>query len=737
MKNDNMANLKTSRKTQHHGFPAFFIGLTIFLPVASTIADEATRYVAEDDCLVYSGPDESLYATTQLSKGTMVEVYRETKNGWSGIRPPVGSFDWVAADAGHLLPGGKTLQIVGRPSPAWIGTYESVEHDDLKWQIELKPSQTVAVIGEAIQALDSRKSRTWFKIQPPQGEFRWIRSEKLVTNPLPTGNSTNNRSSIVVQNGSIDDNEMEYLDENVVVQAAAMQIRKVRSANSLPSREKTVSQSTTSIANANDTQVEPPPVDELPTPVKPLPLDAPESRNGPSRSLLHEDDSSSTGEIVSGGIYLGEVQDGESIAEAYNDGDLMEDPIVNDEMVNGEVLLEDDSFACGTYECREGRDCLPQTDSFSQWDALQNSTNPKLKVHPLGRILGLIGLSVSEAEIIHPEPSCTSCGPGTPTMAYGASPPSPSPRFGERFQHLPRPGRRLRAAINDTWMATSQGRLGSTNIATDINIASSAGVNPLDGDVASRDWHSPAMARMEPPLSSTTIVPLVDNSLSNNPSRFGTSDISLVSNEDLDSLQFSTPEVQQAMLELSGIVSRPMEQWSLTDLTNQAKNWIQNANDTIARGEARLLLDRIEGFEGLRQRSLGLQGINSAGSLTSSLAGSAPISYADFQRSTTGDGTGSSSLSNTPSENIANRNLDGTPASDASGWLVEVFSQQPGSPEFALTDDAGGLIAFVIPAPGMNLRRYIKQPVGIYGVKSYLPNLVARQITAERVVRVR
>jgi hypothetical protein len=37
----------------------------------------------------------------------------------------------------------------------------------------------------------------------------------------------------------------------------------------------------------------------------------------------------------------------------------------------------------------------------------------------------------------------------------------------------------------------------------------------------------------------------------------------------------------------------------------------------------------------------------------------------------------------------------------------------------------------------MNLRRYLKQPVGIYGMKGYLPQLSARQIVAERIVRIR
>jgi hypothetical protein len=75
--------------------------------------------------------------------------------------------------------------------------------------------------------------------------------------------------------------------------------------------------------------------------------------------------------------------------------------------------------------------------------------------------------------------------------------------------------------------------------------------------------------------------------------------------------------------------------------------------------------------------------------------------------------------------------------SEASGWLVSVHTSLPGQPEFALTDDAGKVLAYVRPTTGLNLRRYVQQPVTVYGAPGYIPNLAARQIVAERVVRLR
>ena len=74
---------------------------------------------------------------------------------------------------------------------------------------------------------------------------------------------------------------------------------------------------------------------------------------------------------------------------------------------------------------------------------------------------------------------------------------------------------------------------------------------------------------------------------------------------------------------------------------------------------------------------------------------------------------------------------------DASGWLVQVHTTIKGQPEFALTDDAGKVIAYVQSTPALNLRRYLQQPVTVYGTRGYIPNLAAKQILAERVVRMR
>ncbi|MEI6526950.1 MAG: hypothetical protein WCP62_13045, partial [Planctomycetota bacterium] len=164
---------------------------------------------------------------------------------------------------------------------------------------------------------------------------------------------------------------------------------------------------------------------------------------------------------------------------------------------------------------------------------------------------------------------------------------------------------------------------------------------------------------------------------------------------------FQTPQIQDALVQLSVIASRPAEQWNLAPLRDSAQMWIERGETPLVRGEARLLLDRIERFESVRQRS----------SMTPLPP---PTNYSDA----------------VPMRSPASE-------SEMSGWLVAVHTSLAGQPEFALTDDLGNVKAYVRPTTGLNLRRYVQQPVTVFGPQGFLPNLNAKQVVADRVVRLR
>jgi len=67
---------------------------------------------------------------------------------------------------------------------------------------------------------------------------------------------------------------------------------------------------------------------------------------------------------------------------------------------------------------------------------------------------------------------------------------------------------------------------------------------------------------------------------------------------------------------------------------------------------------------------------------------------------------------------------------------IGVLARGPGNPQFALLDSDGQVAYYVSPSPGINLRRFLNQEVGINGTLGYLPDQRARHVTAQRVISV-
>src|SRR3954471_3945960 len=117
---------------------------------------------------VYSGPGDKFYPTDTLTQGDTVEVYREKSGGWLAIRPPIGSFSWVA-ERDLIIKDGGLAEVVKDDVASRIGSRLTEQHNAA--QIRLKKGESVEVLGE--QNIGGEK---WFKIAPPAGEFRWIQA---------------------------------------------------------------------------------------------------------------------------------------------------------------------------------------------------------------------------------------------------------------------------------------------------------------------------------------------------------------------------------------------------------------------------------------------------------------------------------------------------------------------------------------------------------------------------------
>ena len=105
------------------------------------------RTVHANKAIVRCWPADKYYATSALLDGASVDVYMETSDGWSGIRPPVGSHDWIPANMAYLLPGGKSAEMIEAKSPTWVGS-DSTDIPAVVCTLEVVKSQQYAGLGE-------------------------------------------------------------------------------------------------------------------------------------------------------------------------------------------------------------------------------------------------------------------------------------------------------------------------------------------------------------------------------------------------------------------------------------------------------------------------------------------------------------------------------------------------------------------------------------------------------------
>lgn len=140
-----------------------------------------TAIVLSDQTKVYSGPGESHYATHDLSENELVEVYRHDPGGWCAIRPPAKSFSLIPETAVKRL-NDHVAQVLADGSQAWVGTSLGPVEKPL-WQVKLKKNERVAIVGEASWPHSSGKSVVWLQIEPPAGEYRWVRLADLQLPP--------------------------------------------------------------------------------------------------------------------------------------------------------------------------------------------------------------------------------------------------------------------------------------------------------------------------------------------------------------------------------------------------------------------------------------------------------------------------------------------------------------------------------------------------------------------------
>lgn len=163
---------------------ALCLGHLVFPRVSPCAAQESgafpyVAYVTAPQAFVRSGPGQKYYPTQQLPRGHAVEVYRHDGDAWCAIRPPEGSFSWVAEHEIQRV-NSHTATVVVENMMARVGSGLSADRSNV---------QVMLHRGERVQLLPGTPANSrWVKIAPPAGEFRWFPAADLSrTPPVETG----------------------------------------------------------------------------------------------------------------------------------------------------------------------------------------------------------------------------------------------------------------------------------------------------------------------------------------------------------------------------------------------------------------------------------------------------------------------------------------------------------------------------------------------------------------------
>ena len=174
------------------------------------------------------------------------------------------------------------------------------------------------------------------------------------------------------------------------------------------------------------------------------------------------------------------------------------------------------------------------------------------------------------------------------------------------------------------------------------------------------------------------------------------------------------------------MVAGEPQTWRLADLRRRVEVNLIRYQTAEERMQARRLLDRIAEFEQLHSRVV-------------QTAAPAPQPAAPAATRSAPPLTATPPLTAAPPATVsAGESAEPSPTADVkydgSGWLVPVHSTTGAAPPFALLDAQGEVLGYVSPTPGLNLQRYLRKQVGLFGLRGYVPTLNKPHVTAERVV---
>jgi hypothetical protein len=161
------------------------LAVVLSLPAAAPADPPAAadmRYVILPEAEVRCRPSDKpeFYVTNRLRKGDAVEVVREMPGGWLEIQPPRGSFSWIDLNNLHHIAANQPNEVITTDEPAkvYIGS-EILKGRPTVEGVSLKRGTQVRSIGQPLADDNVSQPRKWMPIEPPKGEFRYIKADDV------------------------------------------------------------------------------------------------------------------------------------------------------------------------------------------------------------------------------------------------------------------------------------------------------------------------------------------------------------------------------------------------------------------------------------------------------------------------------------------------------------------------------------------------------------------------------
>jgi len=181
---------------------SLLFGLVLCLPSQASADDfPYDGVITENEAYVRSGNKRSFYPTDRLSRGDRVVVVRQDPGGWLMIKPPPGSFSWIPTRYVRRV-NSRRGRVTDNNVIVRVGSKFDDIHD--AFQRRLSEGDEVQILGSKMLRMDERFVEM-YKIMPPRGEHRWIRSHLVMP--------AESNGSIIVENSNM--RETEFATEKV------------------------------------------------------------------------------------------------------------------------------------------------------------------------------------------------------------------------------------------------------------------------------------------------------------------------------------------------------------------------------------------------------------------------------------------------------------------------------------------------------------------------------------------